>query len=100
MATHNRGYSAKLDALAGRRSFKPLWPGSVTVPLCPVIRTSDWENGTRPLTSEGTDLNPLDDFFLGYVKNTFYIPPLPRTIPELKERSYETSASVKVCLLR
>jgi hypothetical protein len=44
--------------------------------------------------------NPLDFFFSGYVKEHIYIPPLPRTVNELKECIFKIIASVNSIMLR
>jgi hypothetical protein len=56
--------------------------------------------GPIPWPPKSPDLNLLDVFFWGYVREHVYIPSLLRTFNELKERISETIASVSGGMLR
>jgi len=65
-----------------------------------MTRTSVWASGTNPWPPRSLDLNALDFFFWGYVKERDYIPPLPRTVKEVKKCISEIIPSPNGVVLR
>ena len=66
---------------------------AVALPACSVK-----ENGDR--TAKGfPDITPCDFFFWGYVKVAVYVPPLPATLEELKNRIFTAVESVSTDML-
>jgi hypothetical protein len=45
------------------------------------------------------DLTPCDFFMWGYVKESVYVPPLPRDLPELRLRIVDAVATIDVHML-
>jgi hypothetical protein len=45
-----------------------------------------WRQELSPLATRSPDLTPCDFFLWGFVKDSVYVPPLPTSIHELRDR--------------
>ena len=63
-----------------------------------VIRNN--RQGFNNLPPRSPDATPCDFFLWGYVKDQFYVPPLPASIPELKVRIRTATETITADMLQ
>jgi hypothetical protein len=59
---------------------------NTTLPQRWIGRTSNEDSALIPWSPRSPDLTPCDFFLWGYVKDKVYVSPIPRDLPQLRQR--------------
>jgi hypothetical protein len=73
---------------------------NTTLPQCWIGRTPNEDSALIPWPPGSPDLTPCDFFLWGYVKDKVYVPPLPRDLPELRQRIVRAVDTIEVDMLQ
>jgi hypothetical protein len=73
---------------------------STTLPQRWIGRTSNEDSTLIPWPPRSPDLTPGGVFLWGYVKDKVYVPPLPRDLPELRQRIVAAVDTIDVDMLQ
>jgi hypothetical protein len=65
-----------------------------------IVHTSNEDTTLIPWPPRSPDLTPCDFFFWGYVKDKVYVSPLPRDLPELRQRIMAAADTIDVDMLQ
>jgi hypothetical protein len=73
---------------------------NTTLPQRWIGRTSNEDSALIPWPPRSPDFTPCDFFFWGYVKDKVYAPPLPRDLPEPRQRIVAAVDTIDVDMLQ
>jgi hypothetical protein len=82
-----------------RRASRELKMFHVTFWLS-LLKTSNEDSALIPWPPKSPDLTPCDFFFWGYVKDKLCVPPLPRDLPEHRQRIVAAVDTIDVNMLQ
>jgi hypothetical protein len=75
---------------------------NITLPQCWTGHMSrcNKDSTLTPLPPRSSDLTPCDFFLWGYVKEKVYAHPIPRDLPEFRQRIVATADTINVDMLK
>ena len=66
---------------------------------CWIGRAAKGDNHLLPWPPRSLDLTPCDFFLWGFVKDSVYVPPLPKSLKELRDRITHAQQTIKAEML-